>query len=80
VAPICFSGFQIDDQLEFRWLFDGQIRRLGAFEDFVHVSGGAAVKVSEMDSVGHKSTVLDQTPRLVHGRQAKLAGVFNYLP
>ena len=35
-------GVEIDDQIERRRLFDGQVARLGTFEDLVHVDGGPA--------------------------------------
>ena len=39
------GGFQIDDQLEFRWLLHGQIGGLCAFEDLVYVGRGAAIQI-----------------------------------
>ena len=37
------GGLQIDHQLELGRLLDRQVGRLGAFQDFVHVGGGAPV-------------------------------------
>src|SRR5262245_63624730 len=34
-----FSGLHVEDQLELRGLLDGQVGRLGALEDLVHVGG-----------------------------------------
>src|SRR5262245_9317500 len=36
-----FSCLQIDDELKFRGLLDGEIRRLGAFQDLVDVDRSA---------------------------------------
>ena len=36
-----FCSGQIDDEIEFGRLLDGEVRRLGALQDFVHVSGAA---------------------------------------
>ena len=36
-----FCGFQIDDELELRRLFDGNLGGLGAFQDFIAIDGGA---------------------------------------
>ena len=37
-----FGGFQIDDELKFRRLLDGEVRGLGTLQDLAHVHGGAA--------------------------------------
>src|SRR5215831_10062332 len=37
--------FEIDNELELHWLFDREIGRLGAFEDFVDVNSGATGQV-----------------------------------
>src|SRR4030095_10628126 len=39
--PARLRGLPIDDQLELRWLFDGEVGRLGASENLVHVDCGA---------------------------------------
>jgi hypothetical protein len=39
------GGLHIDDQLERGRLLDGQVARLGAFEDLVHEVGGAPMQV-----------------------------------
>jgi hypothetical protein len=36
-----FRGFQIEHQLELRWLLHRKIGRFGPFEDFVHEDGNA---------------------------------------
>ena len=38
------GGLQIDDKLKLGRLLYGQLGRLSAFQDFVHVSSGAADK------------------------------------
>jgi hypothetical protein len=40
------GGLEVDDQFVLSRLLDGQVGGLGAFEDLVHVTGGAAVKIS----------------------------------
>ena len=37
------GGLEIDHQLKLRRRFNRQVSRLRSFEDFIHVSGGAAV-------------------------------------
>ena len=39
------GGLQIDHELELRRLLDRKIGGLGSFQDFVHVSSGAAEQV-----------------------------------
>jgi hypothetical protein len=34
-------GIEIDDELKLRWLLDGDVAGLGAFQDLVDVGGGA---------------------------------------
>src|SRR5262245_33404844 len=48
------GGFEIDDELKLRRLLYRKIGRLGAFEDLVHVSGGAAVRVNIAQAIGHE--------------------------
>ena len=36
-------GFQVDDQIEFGCLFHGQIARVGALQDAIHIIGGSAI-------------------------------------
>ena len=42
------GGFEIDDELELRRLLHGQVGGLGAFQNLVHVSGGAPVQVGDV--------------------------------
>src|SRR5204863_2453445 len=49
------SGFQIDDQLEFGWLLDWQVGRLGPFEDLIDIGRSAPVKVSPIGSEAHQA-------------------------
>ena len=38
-------GFEVDDELKFGWLLDRQLAGSGAFENFVHILGSAAIHV-----------------------------------
>jgi hypothetical protein len=44
-----FRGLQIDDQLEFGRLLDGQIGGLGAVEDLPSVNAGVAISSRKLD-------------------------------
>src|SRR5215469_5160257 len=52
-----FCGLEVKNQLEFRWLLDGKIGRLGAFEYFVGVGCGAAEVIGEVLSIRHQKSV-----------------------
>src|SRR5215469_6988264 len=52
-----FCGFHVDDQLELRWLLDGQVGRLGAFKDLIDITRTLAVKVNFRGLIGHQPTV-----------------------
>jgi hypothetical protein len=39
------GGRKVDDQLDLCGLFDGEVGRLGSFEDLNHVCGGAPLQV-----------------------------------
>src|SRR5262249_23685736 len=49
--------FQIDDELELCRLLDWQVRGLCAFQDFVHVSCGAAIQVGIAHAVEHEAPI-----------------------
>ena len=49
-------SLEIDDQLEFGWLLDRQVARLGAFQNFIHIRRGKAV------TVNYSWAVADQGP------------------
>ena len=48
---------EIDDELEFLWLLYGQVNRLGAFQDLVHVRRGTLKRVGQV-SIRHKAAVI----------------------
>src|SRR5713101_6927850 len=63
---------EVDDQLELRRLLDGQVGGLAAFQNLVHVSGGAPIIISKVRSIGHKAPGIDKLPPWVHCRQPGL--------
>src|SRR5215470_14194839 len=54
------GGLEVDDQVELRRLFHGQVTGLGALEDLVDVARGAPEEVREVCSIGHETTGLDK--------------------
>src|SRR5438132_9988225 len=46
--------FQIDNELELLRLLDGEISRLGTFQDFIHVDSGPPVQVGIAHTVAHE--------------------------
>ena len=51
-------GLEIDDELELVGCSTGKVGRLSAFENFVHVNGGAAVQIGDARPVRHQATDL----------------------
>jgi hypothetical protein len=52
------GGLEVDHQLELRGLLNGEIGRLGPFEDLVHVHGRESNRVCLSRSVGDKTAGL----------------------
>ena len=48
------GGFQINNQLEFGRLLDGQVGRFSSFENLVHIVCEAPVLIVVVRRVGHK--------------------------
>src|SRR3979409_1016370 len=61
---------EVDDQLELRWLLDGKVAGLGAFENLVHVGSGAPKQISKVRSIGHQAPGIHTLSPWVHCRQA----------
>src|ERR1700738_3016328 len=69
------GGFEINDQLEFRWLLDWQIGGLCAFEDLIDINGDAALpKIEDAGAVGHEPAVIDEVAQPVHCRETVRSG------
>ena len=49
---------EVDDELELHGLLNGQIGRLGAFQDLVYIDGSAPEQISKWWSIGHKTAHL----------------------
>ena len=58
VRPRSFRGLDVDDQLEFRRLFDGQPGGLDAGENLVHVNSRTAKHVLEIRPIRHEQDQL----------------------
>src|SRR5262249_38942306 len=66
------GGLEIDDELEVHRLLDGQISRLGAFQDSVHIVGTTLERIRQRRPVGHEAPILGKHPEFVHRRQSVL--------
>src|SRR4029434_5727574 len=53
---------EVDHQLKLRRLLHGQVRRLGPFEDLVHIDGSAAPQVRHVLSIRHETARLHPLP------------------
>src|SRR5438093_9444139 len=56
---------EVDDQLELRGLFDGQVARLGPLEDFVDVASGTSLHLGSIYSIGHEAAWLNKHLELI---------------
>ena len=65
-------GFQIDDELELRRLLHGEIGGLSAFQNLVHIGGGAPVQVGKAHAVGHKPPGFHKFCPVVYRREPAL--------
>src|SRR5262245_44090629 len=70
------GSFQINDELEFLWLFDWEIGRFGAFENLVHIRSSAAEQVGPTDAIGHKPASFDKYRNVEHRREPALVYEF----
>src|SRR5262245_33433611 len=71
----CPGGLEVDDRFELRGLLDGEIGRLGALEDLVHVGGGTPEEIRQARPVPHESPGLHKlacTGSAPHCRQPAL--------
>src|SRR5262249_52346585 len=66
------GGLEVDDQLELRGLLHGQVARRGAFEDLVHIGGGAPERVRQARAIGHEASVFHELAQLRHHREPAL--------
>ena len=73
------GGFKIYDEFELRRLLDGQIGRLGAFENFIDVRGGAPEQVVIVRAVVGESAGIDKFGSGVGGRKPMLYCQFDDL-
>src|SRR5262249_53383851 len=64
--PEGLGSLEVDDQLELRGLLDGQVARLGTFQNLVHIRGGAPVQVGNVHAVRHKPPSLYKIALVVH--------------
>src|SRR5207247_9675913 len=63
------GGLEVDDELELAGLLHWQIRRLGTFQYFVHITGSTPIQVRIVRSVGHLATGRSMLSEPIHSRQ-----------
>ena len=71
-------GFQIDHQIEYGWLLDGQLGWLRAFQDFVHEKCGSPRKITRINAIRHEPASLDVLFLRKHRRQSGFYRQFGY--
>src|ERR1051325_1862001 len=55
-----FCRFQIDHQLELRWLLNWNFGGLGTLQDFVNHGSNAPVRLKLIGTIGHKPAALGE--------------------
>src|SRR5712691_1381830 len=63
------GGLEVDDQLELGGLLDGEVPRLGAFQDAVHIVRSTAKHLRKARPIGHQPARLHKLPLAEEGRQ-----------
>ena len=58
--PKGLGGLQVDDELEFRRLFDGQVGRARALGNAIHILGNPPERGDDVRSVGKQTTHVDK--------------------
>src|SRR5262245_5759508 len=61
------GGLEVDDELELRRLFDGQVARFRALEDLVDVDRSPPLHFGNIYSIGHQPTRLNKHSELIDG-------------
>src|SRR5262249_25823901 len=65
---------EIDNQFKLRWLLDGKIARLCAFQDLVHVSRSATEVFRIIRCIGYEASSIHVLTSLAHGWCSVLYG------
>src|SRR5262252_4804542 len=66
------GGLEVDHQLELRGLLHQQVRRLGPFENPIHIGGGLAQPLRPARFIRHETISVDKFARIVYRWQAML--------
>ena len=72
VRPICLAAFRLMMNSNFVRLLDRKIGGLGAFQNLVHIGGGAPVQVGKVHAVGHEPAGFDKFWPVVYRREPVL--------
>src|SRR6516225_1370753 len=72
LEPQRLRGLEVDHQLEFGGLLDGQIRWFSAFQNPVYVIRHATEQIGQVRPVGHQSSRLYKLPNVIEGWQPLL--------
>ena len=62
-------GLEVDDELKLSGLLDGEVSRLGPFEEFVHIRGDALPPLGRTYPIAHEPTRLDKLTPIEDRRQ-----------
>src|SRR5258706_14321592 len=75
----CPGSLAVDHQFKFRGLLDGQVTRLGAFENLVHIVSGTPGQVVQAHAVGHQTPGFHEFRPVVYHWKPALYSEFSNL-
>src|SRR6266699_2148310 len=63
------GSLEVDDQFVPHGLLNGEVPRLGSFEDLIHIGGDAPKTVKKARPIGHEPPLIHKVSYFVHGWQ-----------
>jgi hypothetical protein len=66
-SPIAFGGNQIEDQLKFGGLHDGQLARLRPFQESPYIGSDLMIDARKTGAIAHKPASFRKRSALVNG-------------
>src|SRR5690349_8959960 len=68
----CSRGFEVHDELEPRWAFDGEVGRLGTTQNPTNVTATTAKHIGKVRPIGDETSCIHMRPVKIYRGQASL--------
>ena len=72
--PERLRGLEVDDELKFRGLLDGEVSGLRTIENLVHLGCRAPKQILRLYAVSHQAAGVRKLREWIHSRQSLLRG------